>query len=180
MEDRLSLEAEGLAGSPWKEATWFDRLLAAVRRGLALCLGGDPWSRGLAGFAGLYLGAGLAGWCLAWWQGPPRLPHLAAALALVALAVRFLKTLEARLRPAPLPRILPREGDPRQGGADVAFWRALRRAGVNVRIARALQAGGVRDREAALARTDDELLAIPGVGPRTVARVRAVLRLLGR
>ena len=155
----------------WREPTWFDRGAAWLRRRLRERLGIDPWSAGLAAFGTLYLVLGLGSWLVGLAQGASPWTAALTALLLVVLAVRFLSELAIRLAPRPLPRLQPAAS----GSPDLAFWKALRRAGVNVRIARALHAGGIRDREDVRRRSDAELLAIPGVGRRTLARLRAVV-----
>lgn len=50
---------------------------------------------------------------------------------------------------------------------------ALRQAGVNLTIARALVSGGFRDAEALRRASDEALLAVRGVGPATIRKVRA-------
>ena len=155
----------------WHDPTWFDRVGVWLRGTLKARLGLDPWSAGLALWAGICLASGLFAWLAALAQGAARLPALAGWLAFSVLAVRFLVLLEARLRPRPLPRTGPRGSS----SGDAAFWRALRRAGVNVRIARALHAGGIQGAEDVRRWSDAALLAIPGVGPRTVERLRRVV-----
>jgi hypothetical protein len=53
-----------------------------------------------------------------------------------------------------------------------AFFAGVRAAGVNVAIARALFAAGVRSPRQLLAASDDDLVAIRGVGPATVRKLR--------
>lgn len=52
------------------------------------------------------------------------------------------------------------------------FLLAVREAGVNVRIAKALYTAGIRNSEAVRRSPDDTLLAIRGVGPATLRRLR--------
>lgn len=52
------------------------------------------------------------------------------------------------------------------------FLEAVREAGVNLTIARALIRGGIRSTRKLRHASDADLLAIPGVGPATVARLR--------
>lgn len=70
-----------------------------------------------------------------------------------------------RLQPQPQPRPQPRVS-PRD------FLNELRQAGVNVRIAKALFTAGVRSPEAVRHSSDAALLAIHGVGPATLRRLR--------
>ncbi|BCO31683.1 hypothetical protein TspCOW1_17860 [Thiohalobacter sp. COW1] len=66
-----------------------------------------------------------------------------------------------RPQPQPQPRVSPRD-----------FLNELRQAGVNVRIAKALFTAGVRSPEAVRRSSDTALLAIHGVGPATLRRLR--------
>jgi hypothetical protein len=60
-----------------------------------------------------------------------------------------------------------------QAGADPQlFFRAVKAAGINVRIARALYAAGFRNGEQVRACADAHLLAIPGIGPGTLRKLR--------
>lgn len=61
---------------------------------------------------------------------------------------------------------------PQPGGSPRDFLNELRQAGVNVRIARALYTAGVRSPEAVRHSSDAALLAIHGVGPATLRRLR--------
>lgn len=54
-----------------------------------------------------------------------------------------------------------------------AYLADLKAAGVNVRIARALVGAGYRSRETVRRAGDAEILAIPGVGPATLRKIRA-------
>jgi hypothetical protein len=54
-----------------------------------------------------------------------------------------------------------------------AFFAGVKAAGVNVAIARALLAAGIRSPRQLLAASDDQLVAIRGVGPVTVRKLRA-------
>ena len=128
--------------------------------------------------SGLVLQAALAG---AW---PQVVARLAGAAGLLALAHRLLLTgIQALRRPLRRRRLRPRlhisspveRRNPRNADAR-AFFERLRAAGVNVRIARALVTGGVRSAERVRAMTDEELLAIRGVGPATVRKLRACCR----
>ena len=61
--------------------------------------------------------------------------------------------------------------------ADIqAFFSGVRAAGVNVTIARALFAAGVRTPAQLCRASDERLLAIRGVGPATVCKLRAYFR----
>lgn len=63
---------------------------------------------------------------------------------------------------------------PADSGAEVrTFLAGVRAAGVNVAIARALVAAGVRSRRQLASVSDKRLLAIRGVGPATVRKLRA-------
>ena len=68
--------------------------------------------------------------------------------------------------PKPLPVAIDRE-------AVQAFFAGVRAAGVNVVIAKALFTAGIRSPQQLLAATDDELVAIRGVGTATVRKLRA-------
>lgn len=52
------------------------------------------------------------------------------------------------------------------------FLRMVKEAGVNVRIAKALYTAGIRTPEAVCRQSDEALLAIPGVGPATLKKLR--------
>ena len=52
------------------------------------------------------------------------------------------------------------------------FLRMVKEAGVNVRIAKALYTAGIRTPEAVCRQSDEALLAIPGVGPATLRKLR--------
>lgn len=89
-----------------------------------------------------------------------------AASAVSAQPVPAVTVSPAPARPAapqarPQPRVSPR-----------AFLNELRQAGVNVRIARALYTAGVRSPDIVRNSADETLLAIRGVGPVTVRRLR--------
>ena len=146
---------------------------AEERWGLAL------WALGL-GFgllaAGMLLSALLAE--LAWNQTWAR---LGAAGGFTVIAWRLLTAGEAAMR-RPVRKRRRRQTAPRverrnpRNAEARAFFERLRAAGVNVRIARALVAGGVRSPEQVRAMSDEELLAIRGVGPATVRKLRACCR----
>jgi len=65
-----------------------------------------------------------------------------------------------------------RRGDPVRREQARVFLDAVRASGVNVKIARALFLAGIRSTDKLGRTSDDALLAIPGVGPATVLRLR--------
>lgn len=74
----------------------------------------------------------------------------------------------AEVRPA----VVERRRDLRAREEARVFLEALRQAGVNVTIARALVRAGIRGTGKLKCTSDIQLLAIRGVGPATVARLR--------
>lgn len=96
----------------------------------------------------------------------PRQPARPAAPACarretVPAPVRGMHRTRLQSQSRPQPRISPR-----------GFLNELRLAGVNVRIAKALFTAGVRSPEAVRCSSDSALLAIHGVGPATLRRLR--------
>lgn len=65
------------------------------------------------------------------------------------------------------------KASPADRAAVQAFFAGVRAAGCNVSIAKALFAAGIRTPRQLLAAGDDELVAIRGVGPATVRKLRA-------
>lgn len=71
----------------------------------------------------------------------------------------------------------PVPASPRPTPAEIAaaaqiFYRALRDAGINVRIAQSLYAAGFRNAARVRQCSDAQLLAIPGIGPATLRKLR--------
>ena len=67
-----------------------------------------------------------------------------------------------------------KKGVAAEAGADAAqqFFRAVKAAGINVRIARILYAAGFRNAAQVCACDDARLLAIAGIGPATLGKLR--------
>lgn len=104
-----------------------------------------------------------------------------ARLALPLLQVRSGRPVPLR-KPAPsplstqVPALAPEPARPAPGLSAAerrAYLADLKAAGVNVRIARALVGAGYRSHEAVRRARDAEILAIPGVGPATLRKIRA-------
>ncbi len=149
-----------------REAQWGMSLMGA-----GFCLGASALVLVFhIAFAGLvwnqYLAQGVAaaGLCVAAWR------LLLAGEQALRRPVRRVGQWRRRHVTPPVERRDPRNAEAR------AFFERLRAAGVNVRIARALVTGGVRSAERVRAMTDEELLAIRGVGPATVRKLRACCR----
>lgn len=90
-----------------------------------------------------------------------RRPAAVSAQPAPAVAVSPAPAQSAAPQARPQPRVSPR-----------VFLNELREAGVNVRIARALYTAGVRSPDLVRNSADETLLAIRGVGPVTLRRLR--------
>ncbi|MFN2309539.1 MAG: helix-hairpin-helix domain-containing protein [Gammaproteobacteria bacterium] len=175
----------------YQDPTWFDALggwcLRHIQRRLPRQRG-YWWSGGFVLFAALCVAwaAGLAAhavvYALPLGQAAPQ--FLAAGLLLVA--ARHFLTATGISAAAALPRakLITRTPDhvavapagavpaaPR-GSDSRPFIQALKAAGLNVRIARAVCAAGLRSGEQVRACADAQLLAIPGIGPATLRKLR--------
>ena len=163
--------------SLYRDATLFDRAaarLAAAVRGRLPARSELRWALVLATGGLLLLLLAVFQLMSAWLGGPAATAHLFAALLLPWPAGRLLSAAEQAARPTP-PSRPARAVPPRPRLAGTAFLTEVRRAGVNVRIARSLYAAGVRSLDDLRRASDAELLAIRGVGPATVRRLRAHL-----
>lgn len=114
--------------------------------------------------------------------------HLISALLMVFAIRFFLSNGEQMLTPARIntpPTLAPTSQSPTRTPAVAdktthakLFFRTLRKAGINVKIARAIFTGGIKCAEDLDGKTDAELLAIRGVGPATVRKLRASVHLI--
>ncbi|WJW76114.1 helix-hairpin-helix domain-containing protein [Thiohalobacter sp. IOR34] len=168
----------------YEEPTLFDRLVAKCRRWLLDRLPADTelrWALLLAAF-GMLLGVcgvlGLIRLAVADLPWNQELAQLLAATLLLAGGHHLLGAAETaarqRARPAPVPQRLRAVPPPAAEAAAEcrAFFALLREAGINVRIARALFDAGVRRPQQVRALDDAALLAIRGVGPATLRKLR--------
>lgn len=173
----------------YHDATLFDQLGTWTRQQLQQRLPANTHHRWGLGFYlfGLLLGAAamilvlrIANIEL---SGNAVLAHLIAAGLMFASGQYFMQSGRGALRPAARNRATaapakplhpaPQPAEPAASApTSQAFLAEIRAAGVNVRIARALYTAGVRSPALLIGATDDQLLAIRGVGPATVRKLR--------
>lgn len=175
--------------SLYQDATVFDQLFAWSRQRLARALPASRdqrWQILFNGFSVLLVASGLFLLFASFQQQsqPAVLAHL-LSLALVGTAALHFRRIASRLviptpaatpsRPAATVRpSQPAEQAPAAIHANPRqFFRDVKAAGVNVKIARALYSGGIQSAADLNRRTDQQLLAIRGVGPATVRKLRA-------
>lgn len=185
----------------YHDRTWFDVLgdwLAQRLRRLLPRAGASRWAVGFAAVAAFCVAwaAGLATQAVLSYGGwNQRAAELIAALLLLAAARHFLAVARASMASMPIARTPPHivmppvppaiarasttpvPAPPRPTPAEIAaaaqiFYRALRDAGVNVRIAQSLYAAGFRNAARVRQCSDAQLLAVPGVGPATLRKLR--------
>ena len=182
----------------YQETTLFDQALAALAQRLQAWLPARPeqrWALAFRGQAALFalLGLGVLLHGLQAGVTGSALVAIAASAGLMATAHFLFNTTRQTARPAArafarretasapvrgMHRTRPQaRSQPRVSPRD--FLNELRQAGVNVRIAKALYTAGVRSPEAVRRSPDSALLAIHGVGPATLRRLRETFGVKG-
>lgn len=168
----------------YREPTLFDLAFAALAQRLQAWLPAGTEQRWMLAFRGqavLFALLGL-GVLLHGLQGGTAGAQLTAVLGSAGLmaTAHFLFNITRRpaaaavsAQPAPTVAVSPAPAQPAAPQASPrAFLNELREAGVNVRIARALYTAGVRSPDIVRNSADETLLAIRGVGPATLRRLR--------
>lgn len=172
----------------YQEATLFDQAFAALGQRLQAWLPAraeQRWALAFRAQAALFALLGLGVLLQAGAAGSPLVAILASAGLMATAHFLFNATRQparpaapapvrretasapvqgmhrTRPQPQPQPQVSPRD-----------FLNELRQAGVNVRIAKALYTAGVRSPGAVRRSPDAALLAIHGVGPATLRRLR--------
>lgn len=175
----------------YREATLFDQAFAALAQRLQAWLPARPeqrWRLAFRGLAALFalLGLGVLLHGLQAGAAGSALVAIPASAGLMATAHFLFTATRQAAQPAaparrqtasaPVPgmhRTRPHaQARPQSRVSSRYFLSELRQAGVNVRIARALYTAGVRSPEAVRRSRDAALLAIHGVGPATLRRLR--------